>query len=182
MGPEGRREAGAERTGTGKQERKRENKLREEKIQCRWTRSRATVSRSCQDASVHPFLVLPCTDISCITTSQALAGPTKGKQGWRDEGACPACSLLEREARGRWWWRQWCRKERGGSHGSRDSDRERGLLHIAPHPCPSTSSSEAMRDLRDWSMVRSSSSNCLTRLGWKRGTPRGGQQRTGSRI
>lgn len=181
MGPEGRREAGAERTGMGKQERKRENRLREKKTQCRWTRSRATVSRSCRDASIHPFLVLPCTDTSCITTSQALAGPAKrsGMEGWR---SVPGLHLLEKEARGGWWWRQWCRKERGGSHGLRDSNRERGLLHIAPHPCPSTSSSEAIRDLRDWSMVRSSSSNCLTRLGWKMGTPGGGQQRTGSRM
>jgi len=54
-----------------------------------------------------------------------------------------------------------------------------GLLHLAPRPCPSTSSSEAMRDLRLWSMVRSSSSSCLTRLGWKRGTHGGGQQRAG---
>lgn len=91
MGPKGRREAGAERTGTEKQERKRENKMREEKTQCRWTRSRAAASGSCRDASVHPFLVLPCTDTSCITTSQALAGPAKGSRGGgMEERARPA--------------------------------------------------------------------------------------------
>lgn len=74
------------------------------------------------------------------------------------------------------------RRERCLAWFKRQQQRGGLLLHVALHPCPSTSSSEAMRDLRVWSMVRSSSSNCLTRLGWKRGTPGWGQQRTGSRM
>ena len=58
------------------------------------------------------------------------------------------------------------------AHTVQETATERGeLLRIALCPCPSTSSSEAMRDLRVWSMVRSCSSNCLIRLGRKRGTP-----------
>lgn len=44
----------------------------------------------------------------------------------------PGLHLLEGDVRGGRLWRQWCRKERGGLHGSRDSDRERGLLQ-SPH-------------------------------------------------
>lgn len=167
----------------GKEERKRENKLREAKtVQVEKEQSRTErellghIRSSDPHTSSHRHPVLHCQLGSHQPRQEE-------EQAWRDEGACPACA--HRQGRQR--------EVGGGGSGAEKrevsrmvqetaTEREGLLLHVALHPCPSTSSSEAMRDLRVWSMVRSSSSNCLTRLGWKRGTPRWGQQRTGSRM
>lgn len=131
-GPGGKERGGAERAVVGKEERKRENKLREgktaqvekEQSYCEQEllgRIRSSIPR----ASLHGHPVHHCQP----------APPRRraGMVGWR---SVPSLRPPEGEARGGRQWRQWCREERGGSHGLRDSDRERGAAAHRPVPLP----------------------------------------------